>query len=278
MLALAPRMDPAETATVIEEFLADYFAKSAAKRVIVGLSGGIDSALVAKIAAKSLGRSKVFGLFLPNGASDPATADAKDAALSAKTAGIKLETLDIAGPVAATAHLLGKDLKHGARLNIAPRVRMAVLYARAASAKGLVAGTSNKSELLTGYFTKFGDGAADVHPIGDLYKTQVVELAKFYRLPARLVAKRPTAGLFPGQTDEKDLGMSYVKLDKVLYGLELQMSFEGISKRTGEKVENVSRIAAMVNESQHKRAGFIIPKLGHRTVGLDWRAPPSRAL
>ncbi|MBI4394181.1 MAG: NAD(+) synthase [Euryarchaeota archaeon] len=275
MVTLAPKIDAGETAMVIEAFLGDYFSKSAARRVVVGLSGGIDSALVAKIAAECLGPSKVLGVFLPNG---PGSTDAKDAVLSAKAAGIKLETLDISAPVSAAAHLLGKSLSEGAGLNIAPRVRMAVLYARAASAKGLVAGTSNKSELLTGYFTKFGDGAADIHPIGDLYKTQVVDLATFYRLPARLVSKRPSAGLFPGQTDEKDLGMSYTRLDKVLYGLELQMSFEDISKKTGEDVETVSRVAALLNRSQHKRAGFIIPKIGHRTVGLDWRAPPSRAL
>jgi NAD+ synthase len=135
----------------------------------------------------------------------------------------------------------------------------------------LVAGTGNKSELLVGYFTKYGDGGVDMLPIGDLYKTQVWALAKELGLPERIVKKVPTAGLWKGQTDEGELGISYENLDCVLFGIERGQSDQEISRSTKVPLKEVKRIEAMIERSAHKRKMPHIPKTGIRTLGIDWR-------
>ncbi|MEM4589503.1 MAG: NAD(+) synthase, partial [Thermoplasmata archaeon] len=132
-------------------------------------------------------------------------------------------------------------------------------------------GASNKSELLTGYFTKYGDGASDIMPIGDLYKTQVRLLAKKVGLPDKIINKIPTAGLWKGQTDEDELGIDYATLDKILFGIELLMDDETISKETSINIERIRKVREMVENTKHKRILIYIPKLGVRTVGLDFR-------
>ncbi|MFP3256163.1 MAG: NAD(+) synthase, partial [Thermoplasmata archaeon] len=155
--------------------------------------------------------------------------------------------------------------------NIKARIRMVVLYSIANKENALVIGASNKSELLTGYFTKYGDGASDLMPIGDLYKTQVKLLARKVGLPEKVINKVPTAGLWPGQRDEDELGIDYFTLDKVLYGIELLMDDLRISEETGVNLETVNRIRKMVEISRHKRVLIYIPKVSIRTVGLDFR-------
>jgi NAD+ synthase len=157
--------------------------------------------------------------------------------------------------------------------NIKARTRMMLLYAHANSTKSLVCGTSNKSELLVGYFTKYGDGGVDFQPLGDLYKTQICQLGAHLRLPRSLLLKPPTAGLWRGQTDEKELKMSYETLDKILYGLEQKLNIKEIQKQANVKRSEVERIRKMRKTSQHKRRSPLIPKIGLRTVGLDWRSP-----
>jgi NAD+ synthase len=137
--------------------------------------------------------------------------------------------------------------------------------------KRIVMGTSNKSEMLVGYYTKFGDGGADFCPIGDLYKTQVRELGERIGVPEHIIAKVPTAGLWKGQTDEGELGISYEELDDILYGFELNLSEEEIAKRTGLETSKLERVWRMHRQSVHKRKMPLIPKLGVRTIGLDWR-------
>ena len=137
----------------------------------------------------------------------------------------------------------------------------------------LVCGTENRSEYLLGYFTRFGDEASDLEPIAHLYKTQVYQLAEYLGIPRDIIYKSPTAGLWRGQTDEKELGMSYETLDKILYGLEFKMDYSDISKIVGVKKPEVERIRKMRIKSQHKRRTPLIPKIGGRTPGLDWRAP-----
>ncbi|MEM2715772.1 MAG: NAD(+) synthase, partial [Candidatus Thermoplasmatota archaeon] len=157
--------------------------------------------------------------------------------------------------------------------NIKARLRMIFLYQFANSKNALVCGTSNKTELMIGYFTKYGDGASDILPIGDLYKTQVYQLARYVGIPEEILKKPPTAGLWKGQTDEKELGISYEKLDKILYGLERQKSFEEISKIAEVSIEEVKRIYGMVKKTEHKRKFPVIPKISFRTIGIDWRVP-----
>ena len=132
-------------------------------------------------------------------------------------------------------------------------------------------GTSNKSELLIGYYTKWGDGASDFLPIGDMYKSQVYRLAKELGVPEEILDRKPTAELWEGQTDEDDLGIDYTTLDQILLGLERQLSFKSISSKTGNALGSVERIDRLVKSSIHKRVFPPVCKIGQRTVGLDWR-------
>jgi NAD+ synthase len=157
--------------------------------------------------------------------------------------------------------------------NIKARVRMILLYHEAIINHRLVCGASNKSELLTGYFTKYGDGGVDMQPIADLYKTQIYQLAQYLKIPKPLLIKPPTAGLWLGQTDEQELGMSYTILDQILHGLEMKYTKNQIAKEVNVSEEDVERIRQLRIRSQHKRRLPLVPKLGIRTSGLDWRVP-----
>jgi NAD+ synthase len=148
---------------------------------------------------------------------------------------------------------------------------MIVLYHYANAERRLVVGTSNKSEVLVGYFTKFGDGGADLEPIGDLYKTEVRALARRLGLPDKIIQKAPTAGLWKGQTDEGELGITYDRLDAILSGIELGLGEKEIARRADSNISEVARVAKMVRLSSHKRKFQPAPKIGFRTPGLDWR-------
>jgi NAD+ synthase len=150
---------------------------------------------------------------------------------------------------------------------------MIFLFEYANMTNNLVCGSSNKSEILVGYFTKFGDGGVDINPIGDLYKTQTLELAKYLGIPREIILKKPTAGLIKSQTDSSELKIGYKDLDKILAGLERKMTIEKISKLLDIDISEVTRIKNMRIKSQHKRRLFLIPKIGLRTPGLDWRSP-----
>lgn len=255
-------------------FLRDYVQRSGAQGVVVGLSGGLDSAVVMALCAEALGPRRVLGLLMPAEDSDPR--DARHARLAAQKWGVPVEEVPIQGLVDALLASCKHKPTSLARANARARARMLVLYHHANSLGRLVAATGNKSELLVGYFTKHGDGAGDVHPIGDLYKTQVRALARELGVPRAILVKPPTAGLWAGQTDEKELGVRYADLDLVLLGLEDQMSLEGIAESAGLPLALARKVHGMVQRSQHKRQSLIVPKVGFRTPGLDWRAPPSR--
>jgi NAD+ synthase len=148
---------------------------------------------------------------------------------------------------------------------------MVLLYMEANRNNRLVVGTGNKSEMLVGYFTKYGDGGVDIAPLGDLYKTQVRAMAADLNVPENIRSLVPTAGLYPGQTDEGELGISYASLDSILMGIELRLDRERIAERAGVPVSEVDRITARVRSAVHKRHMPPIPKLGIRTIGTDWR-------
>ena len=160
-----------------------------------------------------------------------------------------------------------------ARANLKARIRMAILFEYAFMKKSIVCGTSNKSEILIGYFTKYGDGGVDIMPIGDLYKTQVYELADFLKIPKNIINKAPTAGLIKGQTDEKEIGLSYKKIDIILSGLEKKIDIMTIAKDAKVEKSDVEKIKNMRIKSQHKRRMPMIPKIGLRTPSYDWRSP-----
>lgn len=232
-----------ETAAAIEKWIASKVSEAKAKGVVVGISGGLDSGVAAVLARKALGRGKVLGLIMPCGSSP---ADAARASRLAERFGIRTEKVNLAKPYGAFLKALpGADEK--TKGNLKARLRMAALYYFANRENYIVMGTSNKSEISIGYFTKHGDAAADIHPLGDLYKTQVSELAKFLGLPRSIISARPTAGLWEGQTDEGEIGISYGKLDRILMSLEQRKKPEGFDPRIVERVRKMSE------ESGHKR-------------------------
>ena len=259
-------------------FLRAYAHDAGARGYVLGVSGGVDSAVAAALAAEALGKDAVLGLLLPHRTSDPA--DAAHAEVVCQHLGIPFERVDVTPVVdAAERACANHPLPEGmARGNLRPRARMMLLYAHAAATGRLVLGTGNKSELLTGYFTKWGDGAADVYPLGDLYKTQVWDLARELALPSVVVDKAPTAGLYPGQTDEGELGIRYHDLDKVLAELEGGHDVETVARRAGVSVEQVRAVERRVLSSAHKRNPLVIPKMGFRTPGWDWREGRGRSL
>ncbi|MFQ5910092.1 MAG: NAD+ synthase, partial [Thermoplasmata archaeon] len=266
-MALTPKFKR-EFVKVIERFIRDYLRESGRKGIIIAMSGGLDSSVVAALCARSVGPERTAGLHLPY--RDSPKQDERDARELANSLGISFNSIPIDDLV--EAFLALEDTEDRVRRgNIIARCRMVVLYHAAHSMDHIVAGTSNKSELLVGYFTKYGDGASDIAPIGDLYKTQVRGLAKELGIPEHVLEKTPSAALWPGQSDEEELGISYDELDPVLLGIELGFNAEDIVERTGLDAAKVDRIVERVEKSVHKRRLGLIPKVGISTVGLDWR-------
>jgi NAD+ synthase len=263
-----PALKPG-TEEIIEHFLAEKLRKIGARGYVLGLSGGIDSAVVLKLASKAVGKDKVLALMMPE--SDSSEKDLSDATMLCESEGVQNETIDITDVVASFSSVLGTGVRKESLANIKARCRMVVLYYYAAKDKRLVLGTSNKSELLIGYFTKFGDGGADLEPIGDLYKTEVRQMAELLGIPKKIIARTPSAGLWKGQTDEKEIGMSYEKLDAVLMGIELSQDDKTVARNSGVTIDEVKRISKMVKLSSHKRKLPPVVKIGLRTPGLDWR-------
>jgi NAD+ synthase len=234
----------------ISGWIAERVREAKAEGIVLGLSGGVDSALTAALAKKALG-DKVLGLLMPCH-SDPT--DLEHARLVADTFGIETEYVDL-GPVfdSLMASLpKGSDL---AVANLKPRLRMATLYFFANSRNYLVAGTGNKSELTVGYFTKYGDGGADILPLGDLLKSQVRELARELGVPDAIIAKPPSAGLWAGQTDEGEMGITYDELDRTILAIEV-----GDTSECDEAT--LERVRAMMAASEHKRVPIPICKIG----------------
>lgn len=262
---------PAEWEAIIGTFLRDHVRRADAGGVVLGLSGGLDSAVVAALAVRTFGTAGVTCVLMPAADSDPQ--DEEDARAVAAHLGIETVRRPIGTIVAGAVAALAGTPDARMLANVKARARMLVLYAEAVQRNRLVAGTGNKSELLVGYFTKYGDGGVDVQPIGDLYKTQVFELARWLEVPERIRAKAPSAGLWPGQTDEDELGIRYEELDVILKGIELNASVPEVARRTGLSLEQVARVETMVRRSEHKRRPPLVPKLGARTIGIDWRRP-----
>ena len=270
-MGINPTIDVKEASIVIQDFIKTYFYSSKCKGIVIGLSGGIDSAVTAILCKKALGKNKVKCLFLPDETTP--NSDINHCKDLVKKFDLYYEKKDITSII--------KDVEKASLLkpnsytlaNIKARIRMVLLFEYANMTNSLVVGTSNKSELLVGYFTKYGDGGVDIMPIGDLYKTQVYELARFLKVPEDICCKPPTAGLIKGQTDEAELKLRYEKLDKILMGLERKTDISEIAKFADVKESDVVRIKQMRKKSQHKRRTPLIPKLNLRTVGSDWRSP-----
>jgi NAD+ synthase len=264
--------EPAAVQRQLVGFLRTYAEDAKVAGYVLGVSGGVDSALVAALAAEAVGKEKILGLLMPHATSNPQ--DAVHAELLCRHLGIGHERIDITPIVAAAERACAAHVPQGMGAhNLRPRARMMVLYAHAAATNRLVLGTGNKSELLVGYFTKWGDGAADVYPLGDLYKTEVWALARHMGLPSEIVDKAPSAGLFAGQTDEGELGIRYADLDRVLQEFEGGHDAATVARRSGVPTETVRMVEGRILASAHKRNPLVIPKMGFRTPGWDWREP-----
>ncbi len=243
--------DRARAAKRIGKFIAGYVRDAPAKGVVIGLSGGLDSAAVAALCVRALGSKRVFGLALP-GASTPAQ-DVDDAVAHASELGIEHGTIDIEPIVERYMQVLpdGKV----ARGNLTARVRMNILYYHAYVRHGLVAGTSDRSEIMIGYFTKFGDGAADMLPIAGLYKTQIKALGAYLKLPDAILQKKSGPRLWPDHTAEGELGMGYETIDPVLVMLaDRKKTVRQAAAALGIPAADVSRVQEMMKKSAHKRA------------------------
>lgn len=264
------RIDPEFAARVLTRFIREELHRFGFRNGILGLSGGLDSSVCAALAARALGPRRVVGLIMPYGKSFPA--EIEDAESLGRRLGIRVRTIDIAPQIKAyfAAHPGSKRLLRGNKM---ARERMTVLYDYSAREKALILGTSNKTELLVGYGTLHGDLASAVNPLGDLYKTQVRALAAHLGIPDRIIAKAPSACLWAGQTDERDLGMKYDELDRILFALVDERRTRDEAVAAGFAAAAVDRVAAMIRRSEFKRQLPPIAKLSMRSVGHDFLYP-----
>jgi NAD+ synthase len=252
-------IDPERTAIQIQRFVSEYIEKTGHAGVVLGLSGGVDSAVGAVLVRKELGKDNAECIFMPDEATPEEDYD--HVRLLAETYDLNLRTQDI-GPIVSAFEAHCPDSPDILALaNVKARVRMILLYQCANMGRRLVCGTSNKSELMVGYFTKYGDGGVDIMPLADLYKTQIWTLARYLKMPAPVVDKPPSARLFEGQTDEKELEMTYATLDVVLSGIEQKFSDNAIADAADTSPAEVERIRTMVMANDHKRAPAVIARI-----------------
>jgi NAD+ synthase len=267
-------LDLPEVEKRIRRFIKEYVENAGANGIVLGLSGGIDSATTAAISSLSIGGSKVMGLMLPEKETYN-NRDIDDAKLVAEKFGLKSQVCDVTPalegfyktiPIFDRADKLCKG-------NIKARTRMIYLYYYANKLNKIVCGSSDKSETMMGYFTKWGDVAADISPLMDLYKTQVRKLAEHMGIPHELATKPSTPALWPNQLAETELGVKYETLDLILYGLERFMTTEEIAQQLSVKKPLIEKVKNRWLAVEHKRRLPLTPKLEYRTVGTDFRLP-----
>ncbi len=269
--------NPEETVERIKRFLRTHRERTRARIFVLGLSGGLDSSVTAALCGLAIGGRNVVGVSMPERETWNEN-NIEDARLVARKFGVRFKLVDITGLIAATQLISEMKRKRGDRVafgNVKARLRALVLYYFANLYGGLVVGTGDKSEIMLGYFTKYGDGACDLEPLGDLYKTTIIHLAKHLQIQHRVAAKQASPGLWPGQTAEEELGLSYEKLDMILWGLERWMGPEEIARDTGLPKNTVSRVRTRWMNSEHKRRPPLSLKMGYRTAGSDLRLPYS---
>ncbi len=259
---------------VLTSFILDAVETSGTSGVVVGLSGGVDSSLSAALAALALGPERVHGFLLPYRTSDPTSE--QDARTVAKHLGVPHRVIDISPMIDAYFQVEAEtepDADPVRRGNKMARERMTILFDQAKKRNALVLGTSNKTEILLGYSTVFGDNASSLNPLGDLYKAQIWQLSRHLGLPSAVIDKAPSADLFPGQTDEGDLGFDYLTADEVLYLLfdEGLRPEEVVARGYDERV--VQRILYYEQRFRFKRRLMLIARLSGSAVNLDQEIP-----
>ncbi|MEW9033127.1 MAG: NAD+ synthase [Planifilum fimeticola] len=272
MLAQAPylRLDAELTVELLTRALREEVGKTGFRKVILGVSGGIDSALALFLCARAFGPEGVLAVCMPYRESSPDSL--KDAREAVEAVGVESVTVDITPQI--DAYFAGfPDASPLRRGNKMARERMSILYDLSAEHQALVIGTSNKTELLLGYGTQHGDMASAVNPLGDLYKTQVRQLSAHLGVPESILKKPPSADLWPDQTDEAELGFSYLEVDRLLHFMvDRRYSRERLVRR-GFDPELVDRVHRRVVANQYKRRLPVILKVSGRTIGADFRYP-----
>jgi NAD+ synthase len=255
---------------VLTSFIRDAVETSGTQGVVVGLSGGVDSSLSAALAARALGPERVHGFLLPYRTSSPESE--RDARAVAGHLGIPHRVIDIS-PMVDAYFAIEADAPAERRGNKMARERMTILFDQAKKLDALVLGTSNKTEILLGYSTVFGDNASSLNPLGDLYKCQIWQLSRHLGLPSEVIDKAPSADLWPGQTDEGELGFSYGTADEVLYLLfDLGLRPEEVAAR-GYEERVVRRIVSLEQRFRFKRRLMLIARLSGSAVNLDQEIP-----
>jgi len=260
----------------LTRFIKQYVESTETSGIVLGLSGGIDSNTIAALSALAIGGERVLGLILPEKETYNQK-DIEDAKLVAEKFGIKTQICDITpaleGFYSSIPVFDQKDrLCKG---NIKARSRMIYLYYYANRFNKIVCGSSDKSESMMGYFTKWGDVAADISPIMDLYKTQVRKLAEHLGIPKELATKPAPPALWPNQSAENELGIKYEVLDLILFGLEHFMKPQEIAEELNLETARVEKVRSRWLAAEHKRRMPLTAKLEYRTVGADFRLPRS---
>lgn len=265
------------------EFIRGQMRQAGFEKLVLGLSGGIDSALVAYLAAEAIGGSNLTCVMMPYATSSPASL--ADAIEVVEDLGAASEVIEITAMVdgylgrEGTPGALGPEglvASRNRRGNVAARTRMLVLYDRSAAHDAMVIGTGNKTEGLLGYTTHFGDDACAFNPVGDLYKTQVRQLSALVGVPAAILAKPPSADLWPGQTDEGELSVPYVVLDRILHHLIDRRRPAEDLVAGGFEEALVTRLERLVAANEFKRQTPTVAKLSSRTFGVDYLYPRRR--
>lgn len=265
---LAPlQINPGLARKMIVDFIRTEVTRVGFSRAIIALSGGIDSALVAFLAAEALGPDNVLAVIMPYRTSNPESR--ADAELVIKQLGIKSRVVEITPMVEPylTSYVGDNARRRG---NVMARMRMIIVYDMSEEFHGLVIGTSNKTEALLGYTTQFGDNAAAIQPITDLYKAQVRQLAREIGVPQKIIDKAPSADLWQGQTDEGELGFTYDEADAILYHLVDERRRVDEVVALGFSARVVNRIVELVQRNQFKRVPPIVAKISARTIGIDF--------
>jgi len=269
-------LDFSEAEKRITRFIKEYVEKAESSGIILGLSGGVDSNTIAALSSLSIGGDRVLGLLIPEQETFNQK-DISDAMSVAEKFGLKTQVCDIT-PILESFYKVIPIFDNSDKLckgNIKARTRMILLYYYANKLNRIVCGSSDKSETMMGYFTKWGDVAADISPIMDLYKTQVRRLAEHLGVPTELATKPSTPALWPNQFAETELGIKYETLDLILYGLEHFMDTQEIAEQLNVDVAVVDKVKKRWLSAEHKRRVLLAPKLGYRTIGTDFRLPRS---
>lgn len=255
---------------ILTEFIRNETYRTGIKKAVIGLSGGLDSAVTTYLTVKALGKENVTCLLMPYKTSSKESVD--DAMEVVKDMKVKFKNIEITEMVDAFINSTGdSDISKVRKGNIMARVRMILLYDESAKQNALVIGTSNKTEILLGYSTIFGDSACAINPLGDLYKTQIFRLAEYLGVPEQIIAKKPSADLWKGQTDEDELGFTYEKVDKYLFMKVDERLLDEELKSSGFDKKFIKRVNDLIIRNQFKRLPPIIAKLSNRTVNIDFR-------